>query len=162
MRLVMTVLFALTLGTLTVLAQAHQGAMGVWVLNLQRSTFDPGPLPKKQTSTFTRLPDGAVKIENDGIAADGKAFHREMVSRFDGRQELRNGSAQPTSRAYRWIDDLNFTFEELIGGQPSAAGRTSMSPDGNVRTLKVDGTRNGRPVHNTEVYERQRSNAPTN
>ena len=161
MRIVLAVLLTLTLGTLAVSAQAHQRAMGVWVLNVQRSVFEPGPLPKRQTSTFTVLPDGAVKIENDAIDTQGKASHREMVSRFDGHQELRSGSGQPTSRAYRWTDDVNFTFEELINGQRSVVGRTVTSKDGNVRTLTVDGTRGGKPVHHVEVYERQRSTAAT-
>jgi hypothetical protein len=156
MRIVTSVLLVVALSAAAVFAQAHQSAMGVWVLNLQQSKFDPGPLPRRQTSTFTPQPDGTVKIELDGIDAQGKMFHREMFSRFDGRQELRSGAAQPTSRAYRWIDDANFAFDELIDGKPSVTARTTTSKDGNVRTLKVDGVRNGRPVHNIEVYERQR------
>jgi hypothetical protein len=154
MRTVLTIALALTLGTLAASAQGHQGAMGVWVLNVQKSTFDPGPLPKMQTSTFTLLPGGAVKIENDSVDAEGRSSHREMVSAFDGRQEVRSGSAQPTSRAYRWLDELNFEFEELINGERLVVGRTSTSRDGRVRTLTVNGTRGGRPVHNVEVYER--------
>ena len=156
MRIALATALTLTLSTLALSAQGHQGAMGVWVLNTQQSKFDPGPLPKVQTSTFTLLPGGAVKIENDSTDAQGRTSHREMVSKFDGRQEERSGSAQPTSRAYRWVDDLNFEFEEMINGQRSVVGRTSMSTDGNVRTLTVNGTRNGMPVHNVEVYERQR------
>lgn len=159
MRTVLTVILTLTLGTFSTFAQGHQGAMGVWVLNIQKSTFDPGPLPTMQTSTFTLLPDGAVKIENDSVDAAGTTSHREMVSTFDGRQALRSGSGQPTSRAYRWLDELNFEFEELINGERSVVGRTSMSKDGNVRTLTVNGTRGGRPVHNIEVYERRSPNS---
>ena len=155
MRTALTVIVALTLGTIAATGQDHGGAMGVWVLNIQKSTFEPGPLPKMQTSTFTLLPGGAVKIENDSVDVSGRSSHREMVSAFDGRQEVRAGSAEPTSRAYRWLDDLNFEFEELINGAPSVVGRTSMSKDGRVRTLTVNGTRGGRPVHNIEVYERQ-------
>jgi hypothetical protein len=135
-------------------AQDHQQAMGVWVLNTQKSTFSPGPLPQHQTSTWSRLPDGAVKIENDSTDAAGRMSHREMVSRFDGKQEARSGSAQPTSRAYRWISEVDFEFEEMIDGKLSVTGRSSTSKDGNVRTLTVNGTRNGQPVHNIEVYER--------
>lgn len=143
-------------GTVVALsAQGHQGAMGVWVLNVEKSSFNPGPLPKVQTSTFTALPGGAVKIENDGVDAQGNSFHREMVSKFDGTQEARTGLGQPTTRGYRWLDDLNFEFEEMINGQPSTTGRTTMSADGRVRTLTVNGTRNGQPLHNIEVYERQ-------
>jgi predicted ester cyclase len=160
MRFAVVAIVALTLGAAVTLAQGHQGAMGVWVLNVQQSKFDPGPLPKVQTSTFTQLPDGSVKIENDSTDAQGRTSHREMLSKFDGRQEDRAGSAQPTSRAYRWIDDLNFEFEEMINGERSVVGRTTMSKDGNVRTLTVNGTRNGMPVHNIEVYERQRPAAP--
>jgi len=149
------VALSLAVMTTVVFAQAHQAAMGVWVLNIQKSTFEPGPLPKMQTSTFTLLPGGAVKIENDSVDVSGRSSHREMVSAFDGRQEVRAGSAEPTSRAYRWLDDLNFEFEELINGEPSVVGRTSTSKDGRVRTLTVNGTRGGRPVHNIEVYERQ-------
>ena len=136
-------------------AQGHQGAMGVWVLNVEKSTFNPGPRPKVQTSTFTSLPGGSVKIENEGVDAQGGTFHREMVSKFDGTPEARTGLGQPTTRAYRWLDDLNFEFEETINGQPSTVGRTTMSADGRVRTLTVNGTRNGQPLHNIEVYERQ-------
>jgi hypothetical protein len=135
-------------------AQDHQGAMGVWVLNPQKSAFSPGPLPQHQTSTWTRLPDGTVKIENDSTDRAGRTSHREMVSRFDGRQEARSGSAQPTSRAYRWISEVDFEFEEMIDGKASVTGRSATSPDGRVRTLTVNGTRNGQPVHNVEVYER--------
>jgi hypothetical protein len=161
LAIVLTLTLAtLTLGTVATSAQGHQGAMGVWILNVQQSKFDPGPLPKVQTSTFTLLPDGTVKIENDSTDAQGRTSHREMTSKFDGRQEERSGSPQPTSRAYRWLDDLNFEFEELINGQRSVIGRTSMSKDGNVRTLTVNGMRSGMPVHNIEVYERQRPGAP--
>ena len=159
MRVIAAVVATCMLGTWGY-AQSHQGAMGVWVLNLQRSTFDPGPLPKMQTSTFTQLPDGSVKIEIDSVDSQGRTSHREMVSRFDGRQEPRSGSGQPTSRAYRWLDDRNFAFEELVDGQRSVVGQTATSTDGNVRTLRVDGMRGGKPVHNIEVYERQRSTAP--
>jgi hypothetical protein len=134
-------------------AQGHQGAMGVWILNVEKSTFEPGPKPKVQSSTFTLLPDGRVKITNDSVDTEGRASHREMVSKFDGTHEARAGSAQPTTRAYRWLDDLNFEFEETIDGQRSVIGRTTMSTDGRVRTLTVNGTRGGRPVHNVEVYE---------
>ena len=140
----------------TAAAQDHKGAMGVWVLNVQKSSFSPGPLPEKQSSTFTTQPDGAVKIENDSVDVQGRASHREMISKFDGKQELRSGPGQPTTRAYRWLDDLNFEFVEMINGTISVTGRTTMSADGKVRTLTVNGTRNGQPVHNTEVYERQR------
>ena len=135
-------------------AQDHRGAMGRWVLNTQKSTFSPGPLPQRQTSTWTHLPDGTVKIENESTDLSGRTSHREMVSRFDGKQEARSGSAQPTSRAYRWISELDFEFEEMIDGKRSVIGRSSTSSDGNVRTLTVNGTRNGQPVHNVEVYER--------
>jgi len=161
MRVVCTMMFALVLATVGISAEAHDDAMGVWILNLQQSKFNPGPLPQRQTSTFTPMPDGAVKVEVDGINAQGRSFHSEMLSRFDGHQEPRIGAAQPTSRAYRWLDDRNFAFEELINGRPSVSGRTSTSADGRIRTLRVDGMRDGKPVHNVEVYERQRATAPT-
>jgi len=147
----------LVLGALTArtAAQGHQGAMGVWVLNVEKSTMEPGPKPKVQSSTFTQLPDGSVKIETDVTAASGQAGHREIVSRFDGKQEARTGAPQASTRAYRWLDELNFEFEEMIDGQRSVIGRTTMSKDGKVRTLTVNGMRNGQTVHNIEVYERK-------
>lgn len=155
MRTILTVTLTLTLGALAASAQGHKGAMGVWVLNTQQSKFDPGPLPAKQTSTFTLLPDGRIKIENDSVSATGTTSHREMISAFDGRQELRSGGGPPTSRAYKWLDELNFEFEEMIDGTRSTVGKTTTSKDGRVRTLTVNGMRGGRPVHNIEVYERQ-------
>jgi hypothetical protein len=151
---VCTLLLSLLVLTISTAAQDHKRAMGVWVLNTQRSTFSPGPLPQRQTSTWTRMPDGSVKIENDSVDPAGKTSHREMVSRFDGKQEMRSGPGQPPSRAYRWISDLDFEFDEMIDDKPSVTGRSSTSKDGNVRTLTVNGTRNGQPVHNIEVYER--------
>ena len=151
---VCTALLSVLVLAIPTAAQDHQGAMGVWVLNTQKSTFSPGPLPQRQTSTWTRMPDGSVKIENDSTDSAGKPSHREMISRFDGRQEARSGSTQPTSRGYRWIGAVDFEFEEIIDGKPSVTGRSSTSADGKVRTLTVNGTRNGQPVHNVEVYER--------
>jgi hypothetical protein len=156
MRITLTTLLVLVTCVAVTPAQDHRAAMGVWVLNLEQSRFEPGPLPRRQTSTFTQMGDGSIKIENDSIDAQGRASHREMISKFDGRPEARAGSAQPTTRAYRWLDDRNFEFEETINGQRSVIGRTSVSKDGRVRTLKVDGTRGGRPVHNIEVYELER------
>jgi len=153
MRIAVIVAMGVVMLAATSFAQGHQGAMGVWVLNVEKSTFEPGPKPKVQTSTFTLLPDGRVKIENDSVDVEGRTAHREMVSTFNGTAEARAGSAQPTTRAYRWLDDLNFEFEETIGGQRSVTGRTTMSKDGRVRTLTVNGTRGGQPVHNIEVYE---------
>jgi hypothetical protein len=151
-----TLLLWLLAVSISASAEDHQRAMGVWVLNTQKSAFSPGPIPQHQTSTWTRMPDGTVKIENDSVDSTGREAHREMVSRFDGRQEPRSGSAQPTSRAYRWISELDFEFDEMIDGKLSVTGRSSTSVDGNVRTLTVNGTRNGQPVHNVEVYERRR------
>jgi hypothetical protein len=139
----------------TTAAQGHSAAMGVWVLNVEKSTMEPGPKPKVQSSTFTTLPDGAVKIETDVTDASGQTGHREIVSRFDGKQEARTGAPQASTRAYRWLDELNFEFEEMINGQRSVIGRTTTSTDGKVRTLTVNGMRNGQAVHNIEVYERQ-------
>ena len=154
MRIANTII-ALSLAMLatTSFAQGHQGAMGVWILNVEKSTFEPGPKPKLQSSTFTLLPDGRVKIENDSIDVQGRASHRERISKFDGTHDPTVGSAEPTTRAYRWLDDLNFEFEEMINGERSVVGRITMSQDGQVRTLTVNGTRGGRPVHNVEVYE---------
>jgi hypothetical protein len=122
-------------------------------LNTQKSTFNPGPLPQRQTSTWTRMPDGSVRIENDSTDSSGRTSHREMVSRFDGRQEARSGSAQPTSRAYCWIGDVDFEFEEVIDGKPSDWQNLDVK-GWQGATLTVDGTRNGQPVHNIEIYER--------
>jgi len=158
MRVLSSVVAASVLAVfaVTVAAQSnHDGAMGVWVLNTQKSQFSPGPLPNKQTSTFTALPDGSVKIENDSTDAQGRTAHREMISRFDGKQEPRAGSPQPTTRAYRWISSLDFEFQETVNGNPTVTGRSSTSRDGRVRTLIVNGIRDGKPVHNVEVYERQ-------
>ena len=153
MRAIAIAVLCVTALGATSFAQGHQGAMGVWILNVEKSTFEPGPKPKVQSSTFTLMPDGRVKITNDSVDVEGRTSHREMVSTFDGTHEARTGSAQPTTRAYRWLDDLNFEFEETIDGERSVIGRTTMSKDGRVRTLTVNGTRGGRPVHNIEVYE---------
>jgi hypothetical protein len=54
----MVVALNLSILATTSFAEAHQPAMGVWVLNVPKSTFEPGPKPRIQSSTFTRCRTG--------------------------------------------------------------------------------------------------------
>lgn len=135
-------------------AQAPQGFVGTWKENVAKST---SPTPNKsQTTRIEAVPGGGLKIVGDVVDATGKATHLETVTMFDGKEAVRKGAAQPTTRVYTRIDDRTIQYVTRVNGKVTTTQRQTLSADGKTRTGVTTGTdAASKPVNTTNVFERQ-------
>lgn len=137
------------------MAQAPQGFIGTWKQNIAKSTFD-GPANRSQIARYEAVPGGGLKIVTDLVDAAGKTTHTETVTMLDGKEAVRKGTAQPTTRAYTRIDDRTIQWVERVNGKVTTTTRVTLSADGKTRTNVVTGTNvAGQPVNTTSVWDRQ-------
>jgi hypothetical protein len=57
--------------------------LGTWKLNLERSTYKPGPAPKSEIAAFRQV-GPEIKLTVDRIDANEKPVHIEWSGKFDG------------------------------------------------------------------------------
>src|SRR5258706_10477678 len=65
--------------------------VGIWKLNLEKSKFNPGPLPRSRTVTIVPFGDG-VKLRTEEITAEGKQRTVEYSATYDGKEHPRTES----------------------------------------------------------------------
>jgi hypothetical protein len=110
--------------------------LGTWVLNVAKSTFDPGPPLKSNTLTITDAGNGAVHEVIDYVEGDGSASHFELTTALDGKEVPVTGGGEadaviatkpgPRSVKYvfkkagKWVETGTFTL--------SKSGKTLRGP----------------------------------
>ena len=86
-----TTLYALATVTLCLAALASRaegpsGLIGTWVLDVGKSTFDPGPPVKSDKITISDAGGGALHFTGDLVEGDGGAHHFELTGALDGKE----------------------------------------------------------------------------
>src|SRR6185503_7222992 len=84
-------------------AYAKDPLVGTWQLNLDKSTFDPGPGPKGQMRIYTHHGD-TEKLTARGVGADGKPTLVQYTAHYDGKDYPITGSTGGDLIALRRID----------------------------------------------------------
>ena len=136
-------------------AQTTDPIMGIWKLDVAKSTYKPGPAPK--SSTLTIEPAGkATKIAVDAVNADGSPFKWGFTTMRDGKEE-----APVTGNPM--FDVVTVTRESPTAGTNvyKKAGKVIMttkaaiSADGTTMTLTSTGTdAKGQAIHNVAIYRK--------
>lgn len=147
----------LTLSTPLVAATAQTGdpAMGTWVLNVAKSTYDPGPPPRSQTRTYAPAPNG-YRFTADGVTATGEKTHVEFTAVFDGKYHPLTGSAAFDSITLKQVDASTVESVQKKGAKVVVRTTRVVSRDGKTLTTTATGTNaQGKPYTNAEVFERQ-------
>ena len=65
--------------------------VGVWKLNVAKSTYSPGPGPKSGTTTIEAAGAG-TKVVVDQVMADGSKRHYEFTTNYDGKDSPVTGN----------------------------------------------------------------------
>jgi hypothetical protein len=78
------------------LAEEKAPFAGTWKLDLAKSKYDPGPMPKSATDVNTEV-DGAMKSVQESVDADGKASRVEWTAKFDGKDYPVTGGTAGTT-----------------------------------------------------------------
>jgi hypothetical protein len=96
--LTLTVTAALVIMSAASSADASNPFIGKWALDLQKSTFHPGPSGiKSQTVTVTEGSGVTTHTVIDTVPADGSTYHVEFTGSNDGKPAPTTGDADSDS-----------------------------------------------------------------
>jgi hypothetical protein len=98
------VLVLTLLASLSLMAQGSAAGLGTWTADVAKSKYSPGPSPKSQTVRYEAVPNG-LKRTIDTVDAKGQMTHSEVVFNYDGKEVAVPGAAQPTTLAWKRLDD---------------------------------------------------------
>jgi hypothetical protein len=131
--------------------QAQPSWFGTWRLNLDKSTYSPGPPPFKRATRRIAPAGDDITIIDEMVRSRGGVAHLEWTGKFDGKDYPVQGVEVVLTNAYRRVDDRTYDLIQKIDGEVVATSRLTMSPDGNtVITVNASKTASA-----TTVYERQ-------
>ena len=138
------------------LAQA-QSRVGTWELNLEKSTFSPGPAPRRQTLTFQdKGPQWTALVQ--GIDASGKPMDfdtNNLMITFDGRDHSTPTLDYETT-AWKRVDEHKYLVTRKKAGKVVLTSTNVLSDDGRTMTITTIGhNAAGQPVHNVRVYDKR-------
>jgi len=140
------------------LVQAQQAPTwaGTWKLNLTKSKYSPGPVPKSSTIKIEAAAGGGLKQTTDQVTASGESRRIEVTAMFDGKDAAVKGNPDVDTQAYKRVDDRSYEVTGKKNGKVTTITKVTISADGKTRTATQTGTDpQGRAVNNTIVYDRQ-------
>jgi hypothetical protein len=163
--LVALAFFVLSSGTLAAQSPGPDPREGTWKLNLQRSTWSPGPGPQAQTCRIENRTDGFTSWTCAGVSATGEPTFSVTLRKYDGTDYplyditqvtnfIANGARSALTQTSRI---LNGTVENVnkTNGQVTVTVRTTLSSDGRSYTSRQTGTNaQGQQVNDVLVFER--------
>ncbi|HEU4627879.1 MAG TPA: hypothetical protein VFS52_24215 [Steroidobacteraceae bacterium] len=128
--------------------------VGTWQLNLEKSSFDPGPGPKGQMRVYTHSGD-VEKLTARGVGSDSKPTLVQYTARYDGKDYPITGSAGGDHISLRRIDELTTESTEKRAGKITIVATRTVSPDGKTLTVVHKGIDpHGKPMNHRMVFEK--------
>ncbi len=152
----MTLLLVM-LGITAVLLAADDPFVGIWKLNIAKSHYNPGPLPKSSSNTYEPVPGGGLKLTVTTVTADGKLSTIERVEHYDGKphpvqQERSGADAVATKR----IDRNTIEVVNYRNGKILSSLTRRISKDGKTMTSEAKGTSpQGQPFEEFRFFDKQ-------
>lgn len=131
---------------------------GTWRLNLDRSSYDPGPAPyRRATMTVEAGDTGLVRFAYDFVFPRGGVQHLEWIGRFDGKDYIVQGADEYITYAYRQTGERTHEIIAKLDTRVTATATVTLSPDGRTLTSSTRGrTSRGQDVINITVYDKIR------
>ncbi|MEJ0086944.1 MAG: hypothetical protein WDO72_14800 [Pseudomonadota bacterium] len=151
-------LLGAVLGIALSLAQAappEDPVLGTWILNVEKSTFIPGPGWQSQVRVYRETPAG-VSVVWTGVGAKGEAMRVTYTYKYDGKDKPMDGSGNyDTLNAVR-IDAWTVRSEEKRAGKTVGIALRKVSADGKVLTITDEGVnRKGARFSQVLVFDKQ-------
>ena len=136
-------------------AQGKNPVIGTWVLNVAKSTYNPGPGPTSGTRTYT-MAGSMVKSVAEGVGADGKATKTEYTAAYDGKDYPTTGNANADMIALTRGDANTIDAVLEKAGKETSRTHRVISKDGKTMTLNSTGTdAKGAKTNNVVVYDKK-------
>lgn len=128
---------------------------GTWELNVDKSTFEPGPEPQSQTRTYES--DGhTVKLISKGVNAAGTVTQVQYTARYDGKDYPMTGSPVADTIALKRIDEVTAEATLKKAGRIVSTTTRVISRDGKEMTFTTTGTNErGDTIRNVLVFDKK-------
>jgi hypothetical protein len=137
-------------------AQASDPLVGTWKLNVDKSTYTPGPPPRSGTVTYEAAGAG-TRLINDNVQADGTKRHWEYTTDYDGKDNPVIGDnpyGETVARTRVDARTVRSVFKK--GGKATTTQVSVLSADGKTRTVTSSGVNaRGQSINQVAIYERQ-------
>lgn len=135
--------------------EAEDLVVGTWILNLERSAFDPGPGPASQTRTYR--PDGdRMKATITTVDSEGRTISSEYVAGYDSLEYPFTGSPNfdtiSLRRVNAYVAEATLRHAQVIIG----TAEREIARDGKSMIIRYKGTdQRGRQVEVVAHYDKQ-------
>jgi hypothetical protein len=128
--------------------------LGDWNLDEAHSKIPPG-MGKNTHVQYHDLFGGRIKIEVNGVDANGKKADTEWKGKLDGNDYPVKGDANADMRAYTKVDEHTLTMVTKKAGKVVNTGKIVIAPDGKTRTVTVSGrTPAGKKFKSVALYHK--------
>jgi hypothetical protein len=140
----------------TLLAQAQEPLFGTWKMNVAKSKYSPGPVPKSNISKWESFEDG-VKFTGDVVPVNGEPQHYESSGKFDGKDNpVIGNNPDADTMAFSKIDARTYEVVSKKGGKRTITARIVVAADGKTRVSTQTGKSvAGETLKHTVIYEKQ-------
>lgn len=137
--------------------------VGTWLINLNKSKFDPGPPPKVLINKYEAFGEDGLKITTISLTTTGLTT-REYTEKYDGKEYPAGTSfAQPTADmvSVKRIDRYTVEGQYKRAGKVRSTFRRVVSKDGKTLTTTAQGITSGemnkgdQQYHDVRVYDKQ-------
>jgi hypothetical protein len=131
-------------------------AIGTWKLNVEKSTYSPGPAPKSLTRTLEAKGDN-VKYSFEGVSAEGTSVAYSFTVAYDGKESAITGSMPggADTISIKRIDANNFETTLKKAGKVIGTAKSEISQDGKVTTVTAQSTNaDGQATTSSAVYDK--------
>jgi hypothetical protein len=155
---VLTFTTAAALSTLNLTASAASNPFaGKWALNVEKSTFDPGPPLKSLRVTITEAGDGALHevIEYVEGSGTGTVNRLEFTTAVDGKSVPVSGGAEADSVIATYLSPRTIKYVFKKSGKSVETGTFSVTKDGKTMQGPLFGKDAKGAWKNHYVAERQ-------
>jgi hypothetical protein len=129
--------------------------LGMWKLNLAKSTYPPGQAPRSATFNFQ---GAGANLTNtvDTVSAAGSSTRAVNMHNYDGQPHPVTGNPDVDARSYTRVDANTVISASVKAGKLAQVATIVLSQDGRTITTTTRGTdARGQQVNTVGVYDKQ-------
>jgi len=147
---------AVLIAAVALSAQSQESLFGTWKMDVAKSKYSPGPIPKSNISKWEAF-QGGVKLTSDVVPAKGETQHWEVSGKFDGKDNpVKGNNPDADTFAFSKIDARTYEVVQKKGGKTTLTARIVVAADGKTRVTTISGSdAQGQTVNNSMFYEKQ-------
>ena len=129
--------------------------LGMWKLNLAKSTYPPGQAPRSSTYNF-QVAGANITNTVETVDAAGSSTTTVNPHIYDGQTHPLTGNPNADARNYTRVDANTVISASMKGGKLLQVTIIVLSPDGRTITTTGRGVdAKGQPVNSVAVYDKQ-------